>query len=86
MAGQREGHLLVAEKARLGMIERPLAAFSPEHHTLASISPERFAILAQALDQTVNGRVVEVRADIGAKLRHDASGAVVMIMDQRARR
>ena len=86
MAGQREGHLLVAAKAFHGMIECPLATFPPEHHALTPVSLERFTSLVQVLDETVNGRVVQVRAYVGAKLRHDASGAVGIIVDKRARR
>jgi len=76
MAGQSEGHLLVSEKAFHGMIERPFAAFPPEHHVLMPVSLERVAALAQVFDETVNGRIVQVRAYVGAKLRHDASGTV----------
>src|ERR1700742_764924 len=86
MAGQSEGHLLVAEKAFQGMIECPLAAFPPEHHTLLPVSLERFTALVQVLDETVNGRIVQVRTYVGAKFRNDASGAIRVVMDKRARR
>jgi len=85
MAGQREGHLLVAEKAFHRMIECPLATFPSEHHALTPVLLERFTSLVQVIDETVNGRVVQVRAYVGAKLRHDASGAVGIIVDKRAR-
>src|SRR5262245_46090161 len=86
MTGQCEGHLLVAKKALRGMIECPLATFAPEHDALTPVSLERFTSLVQILDKTVNGRVVQVSACVGAKLRHDASGASGIIVDERARR
>src|SRR5262245_55713769 len=67
--GQREGHLLVAEKAFSRMIECPLATFPPEHHALTPVSLERFTSLDQVLDETVNGRVVQVRAYVVTQVR-----------------
>src|SRR5262245_40399981 len=86
MADQGEGHLLVAEKAFHGMIECPLAAFPPEHDTLMPILLERLTALVQGLDETVNGRIVQVRTYVGTKLRHNASGAIGIIVDKRARK
>src|SRR5262245_52872751 len=40
----------------------------------------------RVLGETVDGRVGQGRAYVGAKLRHDASGAVSIIVDKRARR
>src|SRR5580704_16517845 len=83
VAGELEGHLLVAQKPIGRMVEGALAALAAQNAVLLPHLREFRAQLAQLLDQGAQRAILEVRGAMRAKLRDDAAGAAIPIADQR---
>ena len=84
--GDVERDLLVAKVALRRMIEGARTTLAAKHAVLTPEARKQFALRAQAINKTADGRIVEMRADIGAKLGNDAARALLVIGDQRSGR